>query len=415
VRIAICDYSGHPFQVELSRGLARRNHAVLHLHFAEFPTPKGNLAVLPSDPSSFQVEAVSLGRTFDKSRFFWRRFIEAKAGALFAARVAKFSPDIVVGCNLPLDAQRKLARHCQRNGISFVFWLQDIYSEGIRHYLRAKFGILGELIGRYYGRLEGSLLRSADAVVPISAKFASALDGWAVDQDRVHVIPNWAPLSEIYPVQKANAWARQRGLENRIVALYTGTLGLKHDPALLLHVARTCGEHGVVVVVVSEGAGAQWLAEQSQKLGVANVMVLPFQPMELYPQVLGAGDVLVAMIGKEAAGFSIPSKILSYLAAGKPIVASISEDNDAAQMIKAAESGVVVTPGDAEALSKAVLTLARDRDRRDRLGRNARAFAERTFEIERITDRFEGIFARICARRTSGKSLPLGQAVEGKV
>lgn len=51
MRILICDYSGHPFQVELSRGLAARGHAVLHLHFADFQTPKGNLRVLPGEAS----------------------------------------------------------------------------------------------------------------------------------------------------------------------------------------------------------------------------------------------------------------------------------------------------------------------------------------------------------------------------
>ena len=73
VRVAICDYSGHPFQVELSRGLAARGYDALHLHFAAFQTPKGNLRVMPEDPPGFRVEGIGAGVAFDKRQFLRRR------------------------------------------------------------------------------------------------------------------------------------------------------------------------------------------------------------------------------------------------------------------------------------------------------------------------------------------------------
>ncbi len=393
MRIVVCDYSGHPFQVELSRCLASRGHAVLHLHFAEFQTPKGELAVLPVDPPNFRVEGISTGRGFDKRQFLRRPFLEAKVGSLFAARALRFGADVVVGCNMPLDAQRKLRAACATRGVRFVFWLQDIYSQAIHHYLSAKLGILGHAIGLYYRRLEGELLRSSDAVVAISEKFLEPLSRWGVGGLTVRVIPNWAPLSEIYPVAKDNPWARRHGLHDKLVALYTGTLGLKHDPALLLELAQASASSGLHVVVVSEGAGADWLAERKRELHVGNLMILPFQPMEQYPKVLGAGDLLLAMVGEEAAAFSVPSKILSYLAAGKPIVASIPGDNDAAMAIRTAAAGFIVDPRDRSGFVVNTLRLASSADLRATLGGNARAVAERRFDINTITDRFEELFS----------------------
>ena len=158
---------------------------------------------------------------------------------------------------------------------------------------------------------------------------------------------------------------------------------------------------------MSEGAGANWLAQRKNELGLDNLTILPFQPMEQYPEVLGAGDMLLAMVGEEAAAFSVPSKILSYLAAGKPIIASIAGDNDAAATIRAAQAGEIVAPGDQAAFAAAAIKLAADAPLRQQRGQNARAFAERRFDIRSIGDRFENIFAdTLQARATRTKTAP---------
>ena len=395
MRIVICDYAGHPFQAELSRCLARRGHPVLHLHFADLQAPKGQLTVQPGDSPNFHVAGITTGQVFDKGQFLKRRFLEAKVGRLMAARAADFAPDVVVGCNMPLDAQKRLRQACAARGVAFVVWLQDIVSQATYHFLSEKLGLIGRLIGQHYLRLEAKLLRSSEAIVAISDKFVRPLEQWGVDPHKVRVVPNWATLSEISPVAKDNDWARQHGLHDKPVALYTGTLGLKHDPALLLQLAQASAASGLQVVVVSEGAGPNWLARRKAELGVANLTILPFQPMERYPEVLGAGDILLAMIGREAAGFSVPSKILSYLAAGKPVVASIAADNDAAATIRAANAGIIVEPGDIAAFCGSVQRLNADPDKCRRLGLNARRFAEGSFDVDAKAALFEDTFAAI--------------------
>ena len=68
MRVLIHDYAGHPFQVQLSRALARSGHSVLHLHFASFQTPKGAVERRPDDPDNFAIEGLTLGRPFAKGR-----------------------------------------------------------------------------------------------------------------------------------------------------------------------------------------------------------------------------------------------------------------------------------------------------------------------------------------------------------
>jgi glycosyltransferase involved in cell wall biosynthesis len=251
------------------------------------------------------------------------------------------------------------------------------------------------MVGRYYRHIESKLLLSSDSIVAISGKFVSPLKKWGVRADRITVIANWAPLSEIRPVAKDNPWSRRHGLHDKTVALYTGTLGLKHDPSLLLALAHAGERVGLHLAVVSEGPGADWLADRKRESGLTNLTVLPFQPMKTYSEVLGAGDILLAMVGAEAAAFSVPSKILSYLAAGKCVVASIAGDNDAALMIAEASAGAVVEPDDREAFVDKVLELAVDPELRETMGEKARRFAVDRFAIEAIGDRFEAICTAI--------------------
>jgi colanic acid biosynthesis glycosyl transferase WcaI len=395
MRIVICDYAGHPFQVELSRSLAHRGHPVLHLYLADLQAPKGELTVLAGDSPNFHIEGIRTGMRFEKGRFLRRRFLEARVGHLMVKRATAFAPDVVVSCNMPLDAEKKLQKACAAHGVPFVFWLQDIISKATHHFLGERLGLVGRAIGRHYMRLEAQLLRSSDAIIAISDKFLQPLEQWGVEAGKVHVVPNWAPLSQIQPVGKDNAWAGRHGLSDKLVALYSGTLGLKHDPALLLGLARAGAPQGLEIVVVSEGAAAEWLARRKAEEGVTNLTLMPFQPMELYSEVLGASDILLAMIGREAAGFSVPSKILSYLAAGRPVVASIAAGNDAAATIRAAQAGIVVEPGEDAAFYEAILRLAADPEQRRRLGRNARLFAESHFDIEVKARRFEETFAEV--------------------
>jgi colanic acid biosynthesis glycosyl transferase WcaI len=395
MRIVICDYAGHPFQAELSRCLARRGHAVRHLYFADLQAPKGALARLPGDSPNFDIAGITTGQPFTKRQFLKRRFLEVKVGELMAERAGAFAPDVVVSCNMPLDAEKRIHRECTRRGAAFVIWLQDIISKATYHFLSEKLGLIGRMIGRHYTRLQVSLLRASDAIIAISDKFLPPIEEWAIDTRKVRIVPNWATLSEISPAAKENDWARAHGLHDKPVALYTGTLGLKHDPELLLRLAQATAASGLAVVVVSEGAGPDWLAQRKAEFGVANLTILPFQPMDQYSDVLGAGDVLLAMIGREAAGFSVPSKILSYLAAGKPVVASITADNDAAATIKAADAGVVVEPGDVAGFCDGVRRLAADPAECRRLGGNARRFAESRFNVDAKAAQFEDVFATI--------------------
>src|SRR3954470_6944555 len=111
------------------------------------------------------------------------------------------------------------------------------------------------------------------------------------------VVPYWFPLDRLSPADKVNAWSRRVGVSERHVALYSGTLGPGEDPALLVQLAEKLRHRpDVDVLVVSEGPGADHVAQEAKSRGLTNLRVLPFEPYDGYGDVLASADVLLAMV-----------------------------------------------------------------------------------------------------------------------
>lgn len=400
MRIALHDYSGHPFQVQLARELARRRHRVLHLHCASYRTGKGALRRRSDDPEAFDVQGISLDEPLAKYSPRKRPFQELEYARRLTRRVKEFCPDVVISSNNPLLSQWAFLTACRRRSIPFVFWQQDIYSVAMKKAVEKALPLFGGFIGSGFLALERRLLLASNAIVPISEDFVPTLDSWGIPRGKIHVIENWAPLDELPVRPRLNAWSHAHGLASKRVVLYSGTLGLKHDPSLLLELARRFRyDDGVRVVVVSEGPGAEWLASMSRAEALLNLSVLPFQPYLDLPDVLASADVLAVILDAEAGLFSVPSKVLSYHCAQRPLLAAIPERNLAARIVAKAHSGFVVPPDDGEALFAAADRLLNDSDLAAELGGSARSYAERTFDITLIGDRFEHVLEQAIWKR----------------
>jgi colanic acid biosynthesis glycosyl transferase WcaI len=395
MRLIVNDYAGHPFQVELSRELAVRGHNVLHLFSATVQTPKGDLTPLPTDPLTFRVEGVVHGAISQKYNFIKRRAQEIAYGEAVCKRMRAFQPDALICCNNPLDALTRIVSQCRGDKIPFIFWIQDVLSGAIKSIFQQRLSVAGTLIGLWYESIERKTLIDAQHVVAISEDFIPQLKRWSVASSNVSIVENWAPKDKITVLSRDNSWAREHNLVDKRVILYTGTIGLKHNPDLLLTIAAAFAHlPEVVVVVTSEGKYAEYVRTEAAKRGLPNLMLLPFQPFDRYAEVLASADILVAMIEPDAATYSVPSKVLSYLCSGRAIVLASDRRNLAAKILERAQGGIVVDPHDHSAMTNALTLLFADRPERERAGRSGRQYADKAFDIKNITDQFEHVMSR---------------------
>jgi colanic acid biosynthesis glycosyl transferase WcaI len=389
-RILVHDHCGHPFQLQLSRELARRGYDVLHLHCGSFVTGKG--AVDDVDDAGLRVEAVTLPREFAKYSPWMRLRQEREYGLMVRARLRLFRPDIVLSANTPLLVQKHLLAEAKRLGSRFVFWQQDALGIGIKRVLERRYGRLGAVVGNRFVRFERSLLLKSDAVVVISDGFLPALEALGIPSEKTYVVENWAPIDELPLRPRDNEWSRNQQLVGKRVVLYSGTLGLKHDPEVIVQLAVALrGQDDVEVVVVSEGRGADWLRRRRDEESLTNLRLLPFQSYAALPDVFASADALLSLLEADAGAFSVPSKVLSYLCAGRPLLAAIPSDNLATRVIRRSGAGLVVEPGDRAGLIANAVRVLDDPALREELGGKARQYAEENFDVGVVADRFEPI------------------------
>ena len=393
MKILVHDYAGHPFQVQLSRELAERGHTVRHAYAGGLQTPRGELKKRSDDSDNFDSFEVPMSPEYAKFKysFIKRRAMEIEYGRVAGKMIREWKPDLVISANTPTESQTGVLAGSQEVGAKFVYWCQDFYSIAVDKLVRKKIPILGGFIGNYYKGLDRKHFQSSDHVVSITEDFKPIMvDEFGVSPERVTTIPNWAPLENLSLEPKVNVWSQEQGLADKFVILYTGTLGMKHNPNLLLGVAEKFkNQDDVRVVVISEGMGSDWLKEQKEAKGLENLVLLGYQPFEKLPEVLASGDVLTGVLEEEAGVFSVPSKVLTYLCAKKPILLAVPEVNLAARIIREEGAGLTVAPADEEGFLKAAEELYRDRDKAVAMGEKARDYAEKTFDVKLIGDRFE--------------------------
>ncbi|HWU23018.1 MAG TPA: glycosyltransferase family 4 protein [Nocardioides sp.] len=393
MRILVHDHSGHPFQAELSRELARRGHTVTHSYVAGYVSGKGRLQAEPGESITF--EGIGGDRPIENMRMLDRLKREIVRGFELVRHVRRVDPDITMLSNVQIPTLLIFAVAALFLRRPWVLWHQDVYAVAVRSFTGTKLPRRFAVVAAAFEVAERFCARRARAIVVIAPSFVPVHEGWGT-ADKVTVIPNWAPLDEIFPVERKNDWAAEHELDDVPTLLYSGTLGLKHNPVLLVRLARRVIDQGrqVRLVVVNTGPAAQVIADEAERLDVP-VTLLPFQPYERLPEVLGTGDVLVVLLDKQAGAFSVPSKTLSYLCAGRPVLGMLPAENLAADLIVRA-GGRVVAPEDDELDAAAVWVagVLADPERRTRVGRSSRELAEQEFALARCADRFEALLGR---------------------
>ena len=136
--------------------------------------------------------------------------------------------------------------------------------------------------------------------------------------------------------------------------------------------------------LVGSGSRSDWLQEQLAQRRLGNVEL----PGRFPPQCMGtiyaaASALLVSLRDEPIFAMTIPSKVQGYLAAGRPVIASLN--GEGARVIREAQAGFACPAGDGDALAAAITALFHlDRDARRELGENARLYAERHFSLDRL-------------------------------
>lgn len=245
-------------------------------------------------------------------------------------------------------------------------------------------------------KVEKFVYHRSTAITLIARSFIDSLVKRGVPKEKMHFTPNFVDVEWLIPCSKANNFAREYTLEDRFVLLYAGNVGLTQGLEILVEIAKEFQENSqIVILVVGDGAGRPKLEQVIKESGLENIRVLPFQPYDRVPEIYGMADICLSPM---CVGFSydtVPSKIYTAMAAGRPVVAACESDTESAQLLRESNGGLVVTPQSVSEMAAAIRTLHDSPQLKDKMGQNARRWIVDHYGKDAVIDTYDRVIREL--------------------
>jgi colanic acid biosynthesis glycosyl transferase WcaI len=303
-------------------------------------------------------------------------------------------PDAVLAMSPPLPIGLAGLAVARLRRAPFVFNIQDVFPD-----VAVELGLLTDpRVIRAASAVERFTYRQSDAVTVLSDDLRDNVVTKIGTRNRrgtrVEVIPNFVDIEGIRPAARENAYRRNHGLTGKTVVMYAGNVGLSQSVDLIVDAARALRHRDDLAFVIN-GGGAARPALEAGAADLPNVRFVDYQPADKLPEVLAAADLHIVPLKRGLARASVPSKLYSVLAAGRPVLASVDPGTEVARTLARAGAGVSVPPDDPAAFQAALLALVDDPARRAAFGAAARRFVETWVSPTAVAQAYAALFASL--------------------
>ncbi|PZO36524.1 MAG: glycosyltransferase WbuB [Pseudanabaena frigida] len=207
---------------------------------------------------------------------------------------------------------------------------------------------------------------------------------------KIHVIHSWADPKFILPIAKSENWfAKQHGLADCFVVLYSGNLGRCHDSRTILQCVQSLSNRSdIKFVFIGNGVGSQIIATAIASGELPNALQLPYQDRDILPFSLTACDLSLVSILPNVGDIIAPSKIYGILAAERPVAVICPQDNYLRKLVGEGECGACFDNGDAKGLADYICWLASNPPIQKQLGKNARRLLELHYTLDKAIPKY---------------------------
>jgi glycosyltransferase involved in cell wall biosynthesis len=383
VRILICGInyrpemsSVGPYTAGLAEHLVRRGDEVTVVtglpHYPRWRLAPRTPRLLWSRERLRDVDVVRAAHYVPRSQSAIRRGIHEATFGLTGvlATMSLPRPDMILGITPSLSGAVVARLAAERFKVPYGILFQDLMGLAAR-----QSGVPGGGgVARVTAAAESWAVRRSAAVAVVSRAFIPYLGSIGVDPALIHHVPNWSrlakPVLSIAETRERFGWN-----DDRTVVLHAGNIGFKQGLEQVVDAARVAATRGLPIRFVIAGGGNREAAIREAAADLANVEFIGVQPDGRHASLLAAADVLLLSERPSQIEMSLPSKLTSYFAAGRPIVAAVSAGGASAAEIERSGAGIVVPAGRPEALLASVGRLHDDADLASRLGAAGLAYA----------------------------------------
>ena len=299
-------------------------------------------------------------------------------GSFDAIFVYQTSP-VTVG--IPAIFAKKLFK------VPIYFWVQDLWPES----LAAAGGIKNKFILGFFNSLTKWIYNQSKKVLIQSNGFKEYILNQGIPSDKIIFYPN--PTEGFYkPLQDVKEY-KEFFQKEYFNIIFAGNIGEAQSFLTIIEAINNIKELPIKVIILGDGRYKETAISLIKDKGLESHFNFlgSFTPTEM-PKFFSHADALLVSLKKDKIfSLTIPAKVQSYLACGKPIIASI--DGEGAKIVNDAKCGLTSPAEDPIALSNIIKELmALDKFTLNQIGNNGRAYYEKEFDRNNLLEKLESIF-----------------------
>jgi colanic acid biosynthesis glycosyl transferase WcaI len=327
--------------------------------------------------------ATSLKRVLHEASFIISSFVRA---------IARRRPDLLLVVSPPLGLAVSAVLLSRMWRVPFVFDVEDLQPDSA-----AELSMLPSWALRFLYKVEKAAYHYAALVTTLTSGMRKRIIDKGISPGKVELLEARADdsLFDIHP-SEGSLFRKRFGLENKFLVTHSGNMGVKQGLDVIVDAAvlnRT--EESIQFLFVGDGAVCGRIQRRVAELGLQNVSFLPVLETEEFRGLLAASDICILAQQKSVSEIAFPSKVVTYLAAGRPVIASVNPESEIAQTIRDSGAGKIVTPEDGGALLEAILEL-RGEDRQ-KYHENAKEYASWRWSSARVLGHLERSLLSVAA------------------
>jgi colanic acid biosynthesis glycosyl transferase WcaI len=327
-----------------------------------------SLCYVPRVPSSVR-------RILHEGSFIFTSFLRA---------LVRKRPDVIFVISPPLGLAASAILLSRLRGIPYIFDVEDLQPDSA-----AEHNMLPQWALKFLYKVEAAAYKNAALVTTLTSGMRKQIVAKGVPAEKVALIePRMdAALAEI-DAEEGQAFRKKYGIGDEFLVVHSGNIGIKQGLDVIVDAAAlNHGDKSTLFLIVGDGGDRQRIQQRAQKMGLENLRFLPLLDEIDFRGLLAASGVCLVTQRKSASEIAFPSKVVTYLAAGCALLASVNEQSEIAQTILESEAGVVVEGENPQALLDAAIKLKSAN--LEQFGQNARGYAYLRWSSARVLGNLE--------------------------
>ncbi|MFA5272173.1 MAG: glycosyltransferase family 4 protein [Candidatus Omnitrophota bacterium] len=255
-------------------------------------------------------------------------------------------------------------------------WVQDLWPES----LSATKAVKNQFLLKLVEKMVHFIYRECELILVQSKAFIPSISNFGVAMNRIFYFPNSA--EEFYhPVVVEEDAAERKQIPKGFIVMFAGNIGVAQDFETIISAAQKLKTHkNIYWIIIGDGRMRSWVDKEilARNLRQNFLLIGRYHPEQM-PRYFALADVLlVTLRNEEIFKLTIPSKVQSYLACAKPIIASLA--GEGAKVIEESHAGFSCPPENSSALAESVLKMYHmDERERKEMGLDGRKYFEKNF------------------------------------